>query len=169
MSEYRHENSDENTRDYKKSAQSDFSVERLNELFYNQNITSQEHSYLLDKVYPIEKKVSVFAWLCLSCAVIAWLSMMRFNHRGAKYELMSADYSLYVASFLTTTALVFYYLSYREIHKKRRLAGSNIALIGLTLTIAELTVTVPTWLMHLHSKLFEIILWFTGGFPYHVQ
>jgi hypothetical protein len=60
------------------------SVERLNELLYSNNISSQEHSYLLRKLYPVEKQISTFAWLCLATAVVSWISFITFSYGEAK-------------------------------------------------------------------------------------
>ncbi len=131
------------------------SVERLNELLYGNNISSQEHSFLLQKLYPVEKQISTFAWLCLVTAVVSWISFLTFSYGEAKFELMSGANRFRVISVLAPLAIAFFYFAYREIRTKQDIKGFNIALIGAAIAMTQLTIIIPTWLMYLHLMIFE--------------
>lgn len=127
----------------------EISVDRLNELFYTNSISSQEHSYLLKKLYSVEKRISVFAWLCVSFAVISWVCLLKFDFNGKIFELMSGKNKFYVMSVLAPLVLFFFYLTYRDIKNNQNVKGFKIALIGATIAVAQLTVAIPVWLMRI--------------------
>lgn len=64
---------------------SQLSVERLNDLFQRGNITAKEHSFLMRKIYPVEKKTSLFALACFLIAALNWVLMLKFTAYGEVY------------------------------------------------------------------------------------
>jgi hypothetical protein len=58
-------------------------------------------------------------------------------------------------SVLAPLTVAFFYLAYREIRNKHNIKRLEIALIGVAIATAQLTIIIPTWLMYLYSKLFE--------------
>src|ERR1044071_1028334 len=114
-------------------------IERINELFQNGSVTSEEHSFLVHKIYPRERSVSNFAWLSILCSVVAWILMLKFTHKnGKEYQLLPNEYRTWVGAILPVVALVFYYLAKIEIGPMNEKQGIEIAARGQTLALAML-------------------------------
>jgi hypothetical protein len=126
----------------------DFSLERINQLFQNGNITANEHSALIGKFYPVEKKVSVFALLSLITASINWILMLKFTYHDDVYTLLSAGNKYYISLFLVPLSLLLFAFAIHEINRKENVKGFGIAIAGLTLALAILSITIPTFLMN---------------------
>jgi hypothetical protein len=136
------------------SETSEMSVERLNDIFYAGYISPQEHSFLLRKLYAVEKKISVYAWLCLSCALVSWISFLEFSFGETDYTLTSSDNKTRLVSVFAPLAIIFFCLTYREVKSKYNVKGLEIALVGVSVAVAQLTIIIPVWLMLLYAKLF---------------
>jgi hypothetical protein len=122
-------------------------IERIDELFRNGNITVEEHSFLLRKIHPIEKSISNFAWLSLLCSGLAWILMLKYTKNGEEYQLLPGDVRLWVGVLLPTLSLVFYYLAKNEIREKEGKKGLEIAVRGQALAIAILVIVIPVFVL----------------------
>ena len=120
--------------------------ERLDELFDNGHISSKEYSFLMRKLYPIEKSTSIYAWLCLAVSAVSWVSWMKFNFGDNVYELMSGGTRLKVVSLLAPLTVFLFFMAYKLIRTGKN-GGFEMALVGITIAIAQLTVVVPVWIM----------------------
>ena len=125
------------------------SVERLNTLFDEGYITAKEYSFLLRKLYPFEKKTSYFAWASLLVASLNWILMLKFTFNDDVYELLSGSGRLTAGTILAPLSLIFFLLAVKEIRKHDDVKGFEIAIAGLTLATALLTIVIPTQLMTL--------------------
>jgi hypothetical protein len=123
--------------------------ERLDELFDNGHISSKEYSFLMRKLYSTEKKISVYSVLCLVVSAISWVSFLKFEFGDDVYQLMSGSMRFKVVSFLAPMAVFFAVLAFREI-KSRNRNGVEVAIVGCTIAIAQLTIVIPVWLMKLY-------------------
>lgn len=124
-------------------------VERLNELFGSGYITAKEHSFLLRKLYPFEKRTSYFAWASLLVASLNWILMLKFTFNDDVYELLSGSGRLTAGTILAPLSLIFFFLAVKEIRKRDDVKGFEIAIAGLTLATALLTIVIPIQLMTL--------------------
>jgi len=125
------------------------SIDRINELFQSGHISPDEHSLLLQRFYPREKRISRFALACLFCSVFTWILMLKFTTYTNTYELLSGEGRLIAGTILPPVSLIFYYLAVREMREVKDVGGSRIAVAGLALALALLTLAIPVLLMKL--------------------
>ena len=131
------------------SASNRISVERLNHLFESGNLSAREYSFLLHKLYPVEKRTSYFAWACLLCAALNWILMLKFTLSDDVYQLLTGEGRQTAGTILAPLAVIFFFLAAREIRKQQNVKGFEIAVAGLAIAVAILTIVVPVQLMNL--------------------
>lgn len=128
-------------------ANSTISLERVNQLFKDGSITSTEHSELIKKLYPFEKKISAFAVLSLILSSINWILILKFSYGDDVYQLLTGENRYYVSLFMAPISLIFFFLAYSQIKKDDQTKGFSIAIAGATLAVAILSVTIPVFFM----------------------
>ncbi len=122
-------------------------LERINQLFENGLITSEEHQFLVRQLYSSEKRTSRFAWYSLLSAALGWLLSLKFTVSGEEYALLPSEARFKVAAVLAPLGLVFYYLARREIRNNLEVGGLEIAARGQAISIAILVIVIPVLLL----------------------
>ena len=124
----------------------EISVSRLNELFQTGKITADEHSFLMDQLYPYkpEIRISVFALASLITASINWILMLKFTSGDKVYQLLTGEGRTTAGSILAPLAVIFFIAAIFEIKHRENTKGFSIAVAGLTIAIALLTLIIPS-------------------------
>lgn len=123
------------------------SVERLTFLFENGNITAREYSFLLQKLYPTEKRTSYFAIASLLCAALNWILMLKFTVSGEEYQLLTGQGRQTAGTILAPLAVIFFFLAAREINKQENIKGLAIAAADLAIATVILTIVMSVYLI----------------------
>jgi len=118
--------------------------ERINQLFQTGAISSEEHSFLMKKLFFQETRISGFAWASLLCAALAWLLMLSFTKGRQSFALLPGEGRLIAGLILAPLSLIFYYLARKEIRESAgEVGGLAIAARGQAVAIAILLIIVP--------------------------
>lgn len=133
----------------KRPPQADFSLERINALLQNGSISEFEHNALIKEFYPVEKKLSGFALASLLIAALNWVLILEFNYHDEIYQLLSAKNRYYVSLLPAPASLLFFFLAVNEIKTRENTKGFSLAIAGLTLALAILSIIIPVFLMKL--------------------
>jgi hypothetical protein len=126
-------------------------VERINQLFEEGIITTQEHQFLIKKLYASNKVTSIFAWASLWSASFGWLLMLKFTVNGREYALSPSEHKLSIGVISGLLGLAFYYLARRDIKNSSEVSGGEIAARGQAISLVILSLIIPVLLLTLFS------------------
>jgi hypothetical protein len=127
-------------------------LERINQLFEEGLITSEEHQSLVKQFCSNYKKTSRFVWASLITASIGWLIMLSYTVNGSERALLSSENRGFAGAIFGFQSLIFYYIAKLEIKNSLDVGGLEIAARGQALSIAILLIVVPVLLLSLFYR-----------------
>jgi hypothetical protein len=126
----------------------DISLYRLNQLFQNGSISSEEHIFLVEKLFPAAERISIFAIASLITSITAFILTLKYTSGGHEYSLLSGDGRALAMTVFCPISILLAFIAYKEFRINDSVKGREFAAAGFIMSAMFLiTMVIPYWLI----------------------